>query len=243
MTISALDTSSSSSSSSHRWLGFGNDSISLPAAEAHHGDRAVFLSYRSLHRLLGGEGGGGRVVNSRVVSIALDGGGGGGQDAILDSRAMQEKEEEVASPPLRIKLHRLRRRSSSACAAWDESSLGWATSGCIRVLEDVTYTECECNRGSGGTFALVFDGVDDSFFGGFGGGDSSAVSVTASDDDDDESDGGGGGFSVELAVFLAVIVVIIALAVVAVQVRRVTFFCYALFPIFLSLSFWQVFFC
>ncbi len=237
MTVSVLD--GRRLHSGIEWRGFGNDTarISIPEDSSPSSARALFLSYRGLHRLLGGKSRigseeDGQALNSRIVSLTLtDEGSDGSNDnplPLVDYQTVDSppSSNSVADLEVTVKLHHLRRRGGNGggggrCAAWDAAAADWRTDRCRAVITDISYTECACGgMGSGvaGAYALVASDGDDEFEGAFDGSfngassDASSVSVTEAEDGD------GGDFPVDLVVYLTAVVILIVLIVILVQV-------------------------
>ncbi len=231
MTVSVLD--GRRLHSRVEWSGFGNDTarISIPEDSSPSSARALFLSYRGLHRLLEGksrigEEEDGQALNSRIVSLTLtDEGSDGGNDnplPLVDYQTVDSppSSNSVADLEVTVKLHHLR-RGGGRCAAWDAAAADWRTDRCRAVITDISYTECSCGgMGSGvaGAYALVASDGDDEFEGAFDGSfngassDASSVSVTEAEEGD------GGDFPVDLVVYLTAVVTLIVLIVILVQV-------------------------
>ena len=237
MTVSVLD--GRRLHSRIEWSGFGNDTawISIPEDSSPSSARALFLSYRGLHRLLEGksrigEEEDGQALNSRIVSLTLtDEGSDGGNDnplPLVDYQTVDSppSSNSVADLEVTVKLHHLRRGGGNGggggrCAAWDAAAADWRADRCRAVITDISYTECSCGgMGSGvaGAYALLTSGDDDVFDGAFDGSfngassDASSVSVTEAEDGD------GGDFPMDLVVYLTAVVILIVLIVILVQV-------------------------
>ncbi len=237
MTVSVLD--GRRLHSRIEWSGFGNDTawISIPEDSSPSSARALFLSYRGLHRLLGGKSRisseeDGQALNSRIVSLTLtDEGSDGGNDnplPLVDYQTVDSppSSNSVADLEVTVKLHHLRRGGGNGggggrCAAWDAAAADWRADRCRAVITDISYTECSCGgMGSGvaGAYALVASDGDDDFDGAFDGSfngassDASSVSVTEAEEGD------GGDFPVDLVVYLTAVVILIVLIVIVVQV-------------------------
>lgn len=123
------------------------DSVFLPAPTLRESSRdgivkILFFSYKHLDDLLAPFFSArypSRLLNSRLVSAALEGAG------------------PAPAAPVRVSFQHLRQESVGrpACVTWDRDEAAWTEAGCSVVRTNRSATECECAQLS--TYALLME--------------------------------------------------------------------------------------
>lgn len=128
------------------FFGMVNDSISFPDEINGENQKAVFLSFENLHRLLFpldltlddlAESDYRRYrLNSRIISLTL----GDGPVNLV------ERPSRVLTSPVRITLHRLRPTDKDVCAFWSVPTQTWSSQGCKVISSDEEAVVCQCGH-------------------------------------------------------------------------------------------------